>query len=301
LGAFALTETEPTYFRSMHGFYALVAYAITHHARVSLALNIPRLVHPEFEYAFFAHHKTGTALASQLESMMAETLNITHEEVGWNQVRDDDPPVGCIPNAVTLYVDMRAPTLKRIIHQCPSIRAVHMIRRPSSIVKSDYVFCKHFGESPQYDENAEYHLAEAQRLKNMSFAEGIKSKCKDFHDAYAPQYLACHQLIQDKGLTNVIEVSLEDFEQSYDNTTRSIFEHFLGSGHPSIDTLVTKARRFDLNRMSYAKVDDTAHVSDDSEEHQVFLEMQTQLEMGDPCMLKLMQDDERMGYSQVLG
>merc|ERR1719382_132666 len=112
----------------------------------------------------------------------------------------------------------------------------------------------------------------------MPLEFGIEYSCNLYVNAYNDQMVAVHQLIQDKKLDSILEVRFEDYNENYDKTSRSIFEHLLGSDHPSIDALVNSARAFDIGRMPKSDVAEDSHISDDREKAEVGMQMVKMLE-----------------------
>jgi glycine cleavage system pyridoxal-binding protein P len=106
-----------------------------------------------------------------------------------------------------------------------------------------------------------------------------------------------HGVAQQKNTkSNILEVGLEDFDSSYDETTRSIFTHFLGSGDSRIDDLVEMATAHDLNRKSPERLEGNFHVSNSTEESEVNAEVRKLLKAGDGCMQQGKRWGTLMGY-----
>mmetsp|Transcript_117736 Transcript_117736/g.240732 ORF Transcript_117736/g.240732 Transcript_117736/m.240732 type:complete len:314 (-) Transcript_117736:71-1012(-) len=304
----------------------LGALIVCHHACSGFALSTARRSHladgtSETQYLFLVHHKTGTALNLKLAFDMSNVLRIPRKSVPWASVMDASnsllgkgtalaqtakehtqgeklldtvTSIGCT-GQVMLYEDMRAPLLDQILKTCPGTRAVHLVRRPSSIVASDYAYTKDLkpGEERQRD------FERGENLRNHSLAWGVEEECNTYFRDYHIQMLEVHQMIQAENLDNILEVRLEDFEANYDSTTRSIFEHLLGSDHPSIDELVKKAIKYDISRMDKGSVASNEHISGRTEKAEVEMEMTRLLEKGDSCIKKLGEADTLMGYTEL--
>jgi len=213
------------------------------------------------------------------------------KQIKWMSVQDD-PQVGCIPGAITLYEDMREPVLRRILESCPHMRAVHLLRRPSSVVVSNYVYTKHLdaGQELKYD------VWRGEEYRSMSLERGVKSECRTFRRTYLNQPMEVHKYIQQHGTEQVLEVQYEQFKLDYDNTTRAILEHLLGRHHPSIDKLVIGARDQDVRRWPESRAAANQHISSATEEAAVRQKVRKLLEVGDPCFRELQRDDAVLGY-----
>jgi len=303
----------------------LGALIVCHHARSGFALNAARRSHlaggtPDTQYLLLAHHKTGTALSFGLAYDLSAVLNKSFEPVTWMAVADASysllkqthsyeqsdeeraqgehlldtvTSTGCT-GSVMQYEDMRAPLLDQILKTCPGTRAVHLVRRPSSIVVSNYAYTKDL--QPGWDRGPDVRRGQALSLLPLEW--GVINECLIYFSSYHGQMLAVHQMIQDNKLDNILEVRFENFVTNYDNTTRSIFEHLVGSDHPSIDEYVKKASQHDVNRMDH--VDRNPHVSGRTEKEDIEMEMTRLLENGNSCIKKLDEADRLMGYSQGL-
>jgi len=304
----------------------LGALIVCHHARSGFALSTARRSHladgtSETQYLFFAHHKTGSVLNLKFASDMSNVLRIPQEVVPWasvsdasnsllgkvtalaqtakehtkgEQLLDTVTSIGCT-GQVMLYEDMRAPLLDQILKTCPGTRAVHLVRRPSSVLASNYAYTKDL--QPGVERGADFEVGK--QLRTHSLEWGVKEECARYFGAYHTQMLEVHEMIQDNKLDNILEVRFEDFEANYDNTTRSIFEHLLGSDHPSIDKLVKKASHHDISRMEKDAVASNEHISGRTEKAEVEMEMTRLLENGDSCIKKLGEADTLMGYTEL--
>lgn len=300
------------------------------HARSGYALSsTARLTHiargypdSDTQALIFSHHKTGTVLSEQLADILAPTLHGSSEVMKWMAVNDASRSLEGLPPApanktvheqrqatdllrelsspstacaggVRTYEDMRVPLLEQMLEVCPGTRAVHMVRRPSSCVVSNYVYTKGLEEG---DERASDF--ERQKVLNaLPLSLGMRDECERFFSVYANQMLSVHKFVLDKGLKNILEVRFEDITTSYDNTTRSIFEHFLGSGNPAIEDLVTQASAFDIHRMPEDDVGSNRHISSNNDEEQAAMELRRMYEAGDTCAVKLLDADKLMGYT----
>jgi len=214
------------------------------------------------------------------------------KQIKWMSVQDD-PQVGCIPGAITLYEDMREPVLRRILESCPHMRAVHLLRRPSSVVVSNYVYTKHLYAGQELKQD----VRRGEQYRNMSLERGVKAECRTYYRSYFNQSMEVHQYIQQHRTEQVLEVQYEQFKLDYDNTTRAILEHLLGRHHPSIDKLVIAARAQDVSRWPESRVAANKHISSVTAEAAVRQKVRDLLEVGDPCFGKLKHDDAVMGYS----
>jgi len=304
----------------------LGALIVCHHARSGFALSTARRSHladgtSETQYLFLAHHKAGTVLNAQIASDMSKVLRIPIEHVPWASVLDasnsllgeetaltqtatehaqGEKLLGTVTSSgctgqVMLYEDMRAPLLDQILKTCPGTRAVHLVRRPSSVLASNYAYTKDL--QPGVERGADFEVGK--QLRTHSLEWGVKEECSRYFGAYHTQMLEVHEMIQDNKLDNILEVRFEDFEANYDNTTRSIFEHLLGSDHPSIDKLVKKASHHDISRMEKDAVASNEHISGRTEKAEVEMEMTRLLENGDSCIKKLGEADTLMGYTEL--
>jgi len=298
---------------------------VCHHARSGFALSAVRRSHlaggtPDTQYLFLAHHKTGTWLTVNFAEDMATLLNTTETYLSWMPIKDATESLlglqvendqtkyelaegKLLADAVTstecsghvvFFEDMRVQFLSELLKRCPGTRAVHLVRRPSSIVASDYAYTKDLkpGEERQRD------FERGENLRNHSLAWGVEEECNTYFRDYHIQMLEVHQMIQAENLDNILEVRLEDFEANYDSTTRSIFEHLLGSDHPSIDMLVKMASQYDVNRMDQVVVANMSHISEKSDKAEVKTEMTRLLESGNLCVKALREADAYMGYTE---
>jgi len=302
------------------------ALIVCHHARSGFALSTARWFHraggtPHTQYLFLAHHKAGTELNLHIANDMSEELSIPFEHVLWAAVSDASrallgTPValkqsekeftqgqhvldtvtstGCSGN-ITFYEDIRAPLLDQILKTCPGTRAVHLVRRPSQVMVSNYAYTRDL--QPGEDRGSDVKRGEVLRAHSLEW--GVSEECERYFKTYHGQMLAVHQMIQDNKLDNVLEVRFEDFGTRYDSTTRSIFEHFLGSDHPSIDNLVKQASQHDINRMDPGVVANNSHISGRTEKKEVEKEMTMQRENGNECFKKLEEADRLMGYTEL--
>lgn len=301
----------------------LRALIVGHCARSGFALNAGRRLHlasgtPDTQYLFFSHHKTGTALNFQIASDMSSVLEMPLQEVLWMAVWEassslsgsplnadetsaehaqaeellETVTLGCTGRTV-LYEDMRAPLLDQLLKACPGTRAVHLVRRPSSVVASNYVYTRDL--EPGVERATGFECAK--QLRNNSLETGLNLVCDTYFSVYDRQMLEVHQMIQDKKLDNILEVRFEDFAAKYDNTTRAIFEHLLGSDNPLIDELVKKARQHDVNRMDQSLVAAMSHISKKTDKAQVAVEMTRLHASGNSCIKRLEEADKLMGYS----
>merc|ERR1711976_494631 len=116
------------------------------------------------------------------------------------------------------------------------------------MLASSYVNTKHLEFSAQPADYINHRdIKELYQRTSVSF--GINHTCT--HISYVEQMesmIRAHRYIQENRLTNILEVSLEDFEKDYDHTTRSIFVHFLGKNDSRVDRLVEITRYFDIAR-----------------------------------------------------
>jgi len=305
----------------------LGALLVCHHARSGLAFMISRRSHlaggtPDTDYLFMTHHKTGTELAGHFADDMSQILGIPQTIIPWVAVWDASNSLSGSPLAeaatqniwelgmygmelykvtwigctgeIFKYEDMRVPLLNQTLKTCPGTRAVHLVRQPSEVVVSNYAYTKDllpFEERPG-------DVLHGEILRTHSLAWGVNNMCEHYFERYNDQMLEVHQMIQDKKLDNILEVRLEDFDADFDSTTRSIFEHLLGSDHPSIDKLVEAASKHDVNRMNQTLVDNNHHISADSDKASVKMEMTRLFEKGNSCMKKLPEVDTLMGYTE---
>jgi hypothetical protein len=250
-----------------------------HHAR--FAGVAPGSVH---EYAFLTFHKSGTELSLGLARTAASELDLDRKY--------DLVGATCYPNAVAVYTGNGfLPPLEG----CPDLRAVIVVRRPSTMLISDYAYTREL--SPQFG-GLEDYLSQRTRTasyKASSLSDGIKQECRYWIRHIAPRL---HEWIQNNNqFSNVLQVSLEDFENNYDSTTRSVFEHFLGSSDPRVDNLVELARKDDLKRQDPTRLAKSKHVASASLEADAAIEVEKQLQAGDPCVKGVVEMDELLGYS----
>jgi hypothetical protein len=249
-------------------------------------------------YAVLAHHKHASTLMFQLAKIVKGPLEISAHLITWQQVqRNEASPVAAVEpdcQAMNIYLDMRLPLLKHILEKCPGIRAVHMIRQPSEVVVSEYVYTKHVLPFQE----AVPDLKWGAKLRNMSIADGLEGECGRFFYAYSPQALAVHQYIRSNAehLPNILEVDADDFKDDFDGTSRKIFAHWVGAGHPLLDSMVSKASYWDIGRYPTHVAGSWNHVSSVDEKAQAFQVMETQSELGSSCMSRLKKLDELWGY-----
>jgi len=142
----------------------------------------------------------------------------------------------------------------------------------------------------------------AQEVMTHDMRYGIQREC-EFMIREVEDEVAVHEYITtEHKASNVLELSYEALMSDFDDTTRSIYQHYLGSSHPKVEQLVTMARKDDLTHMSPEEFQKMAlwqrkHVSDKGIKVAVKDVMRQLLEANDPCMLRLKELNERMGYS----
>merc|ERR1719436_428053 len=137
----------------------------------------------------------------------------------------------------------------------------------------------------------------------MPMSEGIQRNChwwlmEDYPCVgnQIPNRIEAEDYVQQKGLKNILNIEFDRVVENYDNATRAIFEHFLGSNDPRVDPLVKAAIKHDIGRWSEAERAAHGHVSNSSEKALVLSEMKRLFQAGDPCMQSLVQADMRLGY-----
>lgn len=265
--------------------------------RIALHRHVQKLSHGSAAYAVFAHHKAGTQLNGFLLYEMVRTLGFDWKEVSWDDVRLASEGHGSIEcarnNTVTLYEDMRVPYLLQILQGCPDTRAVHLIRQPSSMLASNIVYDCQIEAGDEVPADVEL----GHRFREMPVPKMVEAQCHYTGYEYIQQMVDVHEYVQSHSLENIFEVHFEDFEEAYDNTTRSIFSHFLGSGAPSVDQLVNASVQYDRRRMPDSMVNNDRHISNETLKAQVKAEMQQQYAAGNSCQKRFWEWDKKLGYT----
>lgn len=242
--------------------------------------------------AVFSHHRHGTDLMRHVLGEMGGILDMSLKSIESINIRDFTKSQ-FNGHGLRLYEDMNVDLLEDILKKTPGIRAVHLLRQPTKAVASDYAYAKNL--RPGQESDAEVELG--RKVRDMSTEDGIRATCDFYKEQYLDQPVEVHQYIQDEELENVLEVDFEDFKKNYDKTMQTIFEHFLGSDHPLIDTLVDKARDWDISRHPEAGENGmNDHVTDVSVKEQALQAMKNQYREGDSCMKRLKKSDELEGY-----
>merc|ERR1719433_64319 len=136
-------------------------------------------------------------------------------------------------------------------------------------------------------------------IATQPLSAGLHKLCQSWFQFDFALLNKSYTYVQQLKPEQILIVGLEDFEKDYDNTTRSIFEHFLGSGDSRIDDLVTTAKSHDLGRMPPEQVNTNRHVSSERDKAAVAAEMGKQFYAGDSCMAKVAQLDKLLGYSSL--
>lgn len=272
-----------------------------------------------FEFAFMSHHKTGTAVLRLMSYDFSLKTGIGEMDTLWKAVDSEQTALSggvengspspqevevtkvlhnhlshdCSQSKVLFFEDMRPLVLGKFIQRCKGFRAVHLVRRPSTVVVSNYVYTRNLlpGEERIQD------IARGAILKAHNMAWGVKFECEKFYQTYAPQMLMVHQQIKDLHSPNILEVRYEDLMANYDNTTRSIFAHLLGPTNPLINNLVVSAAKYDKNRMPKTDKEANRHISSNKDKADAKKEMIKMEQAGDPCAAQLKQSDLFMGYT----
>lgn len=269
------------------------------------------------EFALVAHHKTGTHLIRLIKDDIKARLGLKELDVPWAAIATEEVllggglnigiPVGnekesteilhkhlshvCRENRILLFEDMRPKVLSKLFERCNGARAVHLVRRPSNVVASNWAYTKNLkpGQDRIFD------VIRGAILRGHSASWGLQFECNVFFSTYANQMLESHKMIQNR--SNILEVRYENLMANYDNTTRSIFEHLFGKTHPSINELVMDAIKYDKNRMPDSVKSANSHISSAKDKADAKNEMIKLHQAGDPCMAKLKESDEIMGYT----
>lgn len=240
------------------------------------------------EYAVFVHHKTGTDIAIKLVREAADMLHIPYNYCIGH---------GCNPGSATVYTSLangrfpvNAAHVDKIFSQCPDMRAVHLVRRFTSMLVSDYIYTKaKINASFTVEERSQYSLSDALLQHPVSW--GIQRMCEELLPTFS-QILDIHEHVDDK---HVLEVRLEQLDEDYDNTTQSIWGHFLGSNHAQTTEFVRKASKWDLARMTDSEVPDK--ISSERDKAEAKVEVQNLFKAGSPCIMQMMRMEAHMGYS----
>lgn len=297
-------------------FCAIFAAFISCHVHSGFGLHVVPLPRPadvpvgtatEY-YAVFGHHKTGTDLLTAIMQDMVTALgsNYTYSEYTvpmtmFHKFNVDYPlwghPFECIPSQVTLVQLMDVPLLKTILQKCPDVRALHLVRQPSEMVVSNYAY--ETALDPHSDDDNPMARKVGPLMSHMSLATGVEFYCEYTNRLYIQDMVDVHRYIRQNQLDNILEVRLEDFSRNYDATTRSIFEHYLGKNHALIDSLVEHAVEHDVNRMSSSELQGNDHLSSVDLKAEARLEMRRQGKAGSPCVKKLLEEDQVMGFDDA--
>lgn len=268
---------------------------------------------PGLVYAFLTHTKTGTVLCHKIACDVAPLLDMKQGLLvagpleyacGANPGTRIQLPlrsrwdITCNADQITVYGDYGmegTPTFEsvNVLEQCTNTRAVHMIRRPSTMLVSEYAYNMRL--SPGHpDYMAKY--AVVQLLQNMTLSEGMQEQCKRWFADAGWKLEKAYQKSLQGGMESVLQVKFEDFMNDFDQTARAIFQHFLGNKDSRIDHLVEVASRHDIRRMTRSTVNNMPHVGNANVSTEVTLELKKQFQAGNSCMRRLAQLDEVMGY-----
>mmetsp|Transcript_127517 Transcript_127517/g.285280 ORF Transcript_127517/g.285280 Transcript_127517/m.285280 type:complete len:320 (-) Transcript_127517:110-1069(-) len=245
----------------------------------------PHAVSSQARYVNLVHHKTGTNLWKELMVDMQDILSAPC--CTCERQCDSQCPIFQISHASE--ADARS------ISEVRDARVLHMVRRPSSMVVSEYLFASR----EVIGDGGEPVLLPIY-VSTHTVAEGLMKVCdsmkKEIEDmVQVRSYFAGEN-------SDVLEVSLEEIESNYDGVMRSIYQHFLGENDSRIDALLTRAKDHDLNRInvSSANTDEyvRGHVSGQEETAAIEKEIEILLnaQKPNPCLEWVMQMDERMGY-----
>lgn len=261
-------------------------------------------------YMFFAHHKTGTALSSQIVDMMSSILGAGHAHILWSDVWLDSVkapfqtakfdilcPGGSTATVAVVYEDMRVDFLNKIREACKPMRAVHFIRDLQEALISNYVFTKSLVPGRPGESEPMHIQMRGPVYRNMSLSQGLRVDCAEFLHSHTLPMLEVHEHIKNTNQTDILEVRYEEIEKDYDGTFKSIFEHLLGSNHSKLSTLTEGAKAFDTRRWSDKHISTSTHVSDDAEKAEARREFRKMVHEEDPCAIELMRQRYALGYS----
>jgi len=263
-------------------------------------LGPPPVFSTDVPLAILSHRKTGDVRYSRIMRDSARLLGMPQKQV--HAMNDSSP---CNRGAITFYWNAVDHAVQALISHCPGMRAVHSVRRPSSMVVSDYLYTKNL---PLGTGEMQWRKDLGMNLRQHNMSWGLNQICESLtstHFKNAAQMLNIHEL--SKNSINILEVRYEDFEHDYDATTASIFEHFLGRNHSRIDELVKVAGRHDTARMTLElrkqggeRGGESNHIADASEKANVYMEMKQMLEAKNPCLQSIVQMDAQLGYRDDL-
>jgi len=168
-----------------------------------------------------------------------------------------------------------------------------------SMIASAYSYTKKLSPDNNQDETPST-IEMAEEIKTEPRDVGLRRICED--EARNPHYMqsmvGIHELM--KSSKNIKEVRLENIENDFNGTMRSIFQHLAGND-PRVDLFIERASRGDLSRMPQERLDTvlrSGHVSEEREKNESMAVLQSMLEAGDPCVHWAAQMDERMGYNE---
>jgi len=242
---------------------------------------------------FFTHHKSGTVLARDLATMLAEALGKEHTKYEWPQdfeKRTGSIP-GCAPTHVATYQNMNKDVMEKIMEECTDFRAVHFVREAAAMTVSAYLYHSDI-------QNKNDHIPEAQdgydTLSNLDTPQGLLQEATAQSNFTLKDMAEVHEMLD--GTSTALTVGLEEFDADYDSVTQKIFSFLLGRDHSQVDDLVEKATEYDTTRWTDGDVATSSHVNDKDKTGdtlEMFLEMQQQ----ESIVEKVMRFDKRLGYT----
>lgn len=241
-----------------------------------------------WSYMFALNRKAGEVILSNIGSDFGRKIGMHFSTITGGHADSCED----FPNTIGAEVKHN---IGQYIASCPSTRIVYSMRRPSAMLVSEYTYLKDGDPGPgdfSYDGRGEI-------VATQPLSTGLQKLCQSWLLSEFAGLNYSYSYVQQRKPEQVLIVRLEDFEKDYDNTTRSIFEHFLGSGDSRIDDLVTTAKSHDLGRMPPEQVNTKRHVSSERDKAAVAAEMGKQFYAGDSCMAKVAQLDKLLGYSSL--
>jgi len=236
-------------------------------------------------YVVFGHHKAGTYLLWHILADLSRVQNLTCSVCY----------TGCPTDSIWFPATSLVSDLEQL-WRYPDAKAVHVVRRPTDMVVSEYCYAKRI--RPDMDSLL------TQEYRRHDVAWGIRQACADLQDTIS-EMLAVRSAIQEANSPRILQLRYESFKDDFDGVTRSIFEHFLGKSHGRrVERLVNISRRHDIHRLGPKTQDmvdvlDGLHHSSVEDKTAARAELTRQVASGEPCLRSMAELDVRLGYDRI--
>lgn len=235
------------------------------------------------QYTAMSYAKAGIELMWKLMEVLAKNVHMPCQHC--YMCHDGNV---CTPNTVTHY-DYSPQFHVGNLLQCPGIRTVHLVRRPTSMLVSDYLYTKNgtfWGK--------EYYRHKLRKvLAKLSLSKGIKFMCTSVRTRVMPMVKTVEALNNSQ---KTLMLKIEQFADDFDATTLSIWEHFLGRNPQALlpAKFVNESSAYDFNRHHDLKT--RGKFANMNLTGEVTKEMKNLKD--DECVKKLMEADKILGYTE---